>query len=205
MLAGGRLRNLARFDLRGSWIPLAMLVVQLGFIIYPLGEGLVFTRAGPWISMGSYALLIVFLMVNRALPGVKMILLGAVLNLVVITANGGYMPVTPEALERSGHLDRVTVQGEAAFVRGSKDIVLSEEETRLAPLSDLISTPAWSPVAATMSAGDVFIMLGAAWLAYRALQGDPVCAPGLDDQPASLKPQASTEVNNIAPNSVMGG
>lgn len=59
-------------------------------------------------------------------------------------------------------------------MRGSKDIVLSEDETRLAPLSDLISTPAWSPVAATMSAGDVFIMLGAAWLVYRVLQGTPI-------------------------------
>lgn len=111
MLAGGRLRNLVQLDLRGSWIPLAMLTAQLVFIVYPPGESIVFTRAGPWISLGSYALLIVFLAVNRALPGVKLILLGAVLNLVVIAANGGYMPVTPEALERSGHLDRVTIQG----------------------------------------------------------------------------------------------
>jgi hypothetical protein len=169
ILRGGQVRNLARFPIQHAWVPLVMISLQISFVLFPQRNGELFITLRPWVNSLTYALLLAFLAVNRRLPGMKLILLGAALNLAVIAANGGFMPVTPEALERSGHLDLIVVHGDAAFVRGSKDIVLPAEEIRLALFSDIISTPEWFPVAATMSIGDIFIMLGSAWLVYRVL------------------------------------
>jgi len=124
--------------------------------------------------IATYALLIAFLWANRGLPGMKLILLGAALNLAVILANGGYMPVTREALLRSGHLDLVIAHGEQAFVLGSKDIILPKDQTRLQLLSDVVGVPEAFPVSATFSVGDLIIMAGAAGLVYRMmLAGQP--------------------------------
>jgi len=173
ILRGGQLHNLGHLRLRGSWIPLVMFALQLVVVIFPMGRGAAWFRLGPWVTVATYALLMAFLMANRRLPGLRLVLLGAALNLAVILANGGYMPVTREALERSGHLDLIIDHGEKAYVLGSKDIVLSEAETHLKLLSDVVGIPETFPTSATFSLGDVFIMAGAAWLAYRALLGDP--------------------------------
>jgi hypothetical protein len=83
-----------------------------------------------------------------------------------MTANGGYMPVTREALARSGHLDRRVVRDGDVFVYGSKDIVLPASEIRLAFLGDALSIPSPIPLATSFSFGDVFIAAGASTFAY---------------------------------------
>lgn len=173
-LRGGQVRNLANLSVQHAWIPLAMFSLQFGIVLFPQGQSEFFLGLRPWVIIATYALLIAFLCVNRRLPGMNLILLGATLNLAVILANGGYMPVTSEALMRSGHLDKVIVHGEQAYVLGSKDIVLSEEQTRLQPLSDVLGIPEAFPVSATFSVGDIFIMAGATWLVYRLMHwGSP--------------------------------
>jgi hypothetical protein len=169
LLRGGQVRNLAHVSIQHAWIPLVMFFLQFIIVLFPQGQSALYLGLRPWVLITSYALLIAFLCTNRRLPGMKLILLGAMLNLAVILANGGYMPVTREALARSGHLDLVIVHGEEAFVLGSKDIVLSEEQTRLQLLSDVVGTPEAFPVSATFSVGDIFIMAGAAWLVYRMM------------------------------------
>jgi hypothetical protein len=169
MLRGGQLKNLAALELRFAWLPLAMFTLQFGFVLFPLGQGELYFKLVPWVTVSTYALLIAFLALNRELPGLQLIMLGAALNLAVILANGGYMPVSREALVRSDHLDKVFVQGERAYVLGSKDIVLERDETRLLPLSDVLKVPGAVEVPATFSIGDVLIMVGASWLAYRVL------------------------------------
>jgi hypothetical protein len=121
----------------------------------------------------------------------KLILIGALLNLAVILANGGYMPVTRGALARSGHLDLVFVHDEQAFVLGSKDIVLPEAQTRLQLLSDIVGIPEAFPVSATFSVGDLFIMAGAAGLVYRVMM--------LSDSPRGRKKNLEPSVNQIQP------
>jgi hypothetical protein len=170
-LRGGHVRNLVHLSIQHAWIPVVMFFLQFSIVLFPQGQSDLFLAFRPWVLITTYALLIAFLYLNRSLPGMKVILLGGMLNLVVILANGGFMPVTSEALERSGHLDLVVVHGEHEYVLGSKDIVLSEEQTRLKLLSDVVGIPEPFPVSATLSVGDIFIMAGAAWLAYRGLTG----------------------------------
>jgi hypothetical protein len=166
LVRGGDLRRLAQVEVRHGWLPLAMFALQFALVLFPQTEEARLLGLRPAVMIASYGLLLAFLWANRGLSGMKLILLGAALNLAVIAANGGYMPVTRAALERSGHLDLVVQRGGQDFVLGSKDIVLPAEQTRLQPLSDVVSTPAVFPVSATFSFGDLFIMAGAAGLAY---------------------------------------
>jgi hypothetical protein len=189
-LHGGRLRNLAKVRLRASWIPLAMFSLQFGVVLFPQGQSELFLGLRPWAMIVTYASLIAFLWVNRRLPGMKLILLGAALNLAVILANGGYMPVTSEALMRSGHLDLVFVHDERAFVLGSKDIVLPEAQTRLQMLSDVVGIPEAFPISATFSVGDLIIMAGAAGLVYQMM---------LSESPRGRKKSMESSVIQIQP------
>lgn len=168
-LRGGRLRSFARLRLYSTWIPLVMFALQLSLVSFPVSQNEALDWLRPWITTATYAVLVVFLLANHRLPGFKLILLGTILNIAIILANGGYMPVTHEALQRSGHLDRMVVRGDQVYVTGSKDIVLGREETRLHPLSDVMGIPEALPLSATFSAGDVVIMFGAFWFAYRTM------------------------------------
>ncbi len=165
-LRGGRLRNLVHASVQQAWIPLVMFALQFGIVLFPQGRGELLLALRPWVMIATYALLLAFLWANRRLPGMKLILLGAALNLAVILSNGGYMPVTREALARSGHLDLVVRHGGQEFVLGSKDIVLPAAQTRLQWLSDILGIPQGLPVSATFSAGDLVIMMGTAGLVY---------------------------------------
>ena len=91
------------------------------------------------------------------------------MNMLVMAANHGYMPVTAAALERSGHMDRRVSRQAGTLVYGSKDIVLPASEIRLGFLSDRLSWPRPMPLPATFSLGDVVIVLGASTFVYRAV------------------------------------
>ena len=125
--------------------------------------------------MVTYACVLLFLAANRAWPGAKLLLVGTAMNITVIVANGGYMPVTTEALARSGHLDRVVTRHGREYVLGSKDVVLEFSEMRLPFLSDVFSLPEPLPFPASFSPGDLLIAAGAFGLAYHAV---PRCRSG---------------------------
>jgi Family of unknown function (DUF5317) len=168
-LRRGSLTHLADTTLRWVWIPPLAFGLQAAFVNFPvLGPGASAT-IGPIVLLGTYTAVILFLVFNRLQPGAKLVLAGAILNLAVMAANGGYMPVTLGALARSGHLGRQVVRGASAFVYGSKDIVLPDSGVRLGFLGDVFSLPLPVPLAASFSLGDVFIAAGASTFAYKTV------------------------------------
>ena len=168
---GGRLGNLAQLRVRFLWLPLFLFAAQTAAVIFPLRDGEELWRLGPLVVVGTYAALIAFVLLNRHLPGARLLLLGAALNLAVITANSGYMPVSRESLERAGHEGLIVARGDALYVQGSKDIVLDRSETHLWPLSDVFVIPQGVPLAGSFSLGDVVIALGGFLLINQALMG----------------------------------
>lgn len=128
----------------------------------------------------SQAMLLSFVWVNRNHPGGPFLLLGLALNLLVIAANGGLMPISPEAVHHlaPGAPDTWEI---GSRLWGGKDIVLPIHATRLWWLSDYFLTPQWFPLQIAFSLGDVFIAGGAFWLLWsmgRAAPASPLPAAG---------------------------
>lgn len=169
-LLGGRIRGLSDLRLRYIWLPVVVFTVQAALLKTPLRElgwALLLT---PVIVVATYVVLVGWLLLNRRSSGVPLVLAGAILNLVVIAANGGYMPVTPEAIERAGLGDRVLIQEGRTYVAGSKDVVLEADETVLWPLSDVVVIPEGIPFSTIFSVGDLLIAVGVGRLAYAAVR-----------------------------------
>jgi hypothetical protein len=152
-LARGRLSALGELALRMPGLAVAGIALQVGIIsLAPSGiEGL-----HEALHLVSYALLGACAWANRRIPGVPLILLGGLLNVVAIAANGGVMPADPalalDAAQRAGD----------GFVNSG---VLAHP--RLLFLGDVLPTPAWMPASNVYSAGDVVIVLGVAVLLHR--------------------------------------
>jgi hypothetical protein len=98
-LTGGRLSRLASIRLRGTWVPVVALAIQvLITTVVPDGHEALHKA----VHIATYVLIGVFLWSNRRLPGVKVIGLGAFLNALVITVNGGQMAASRTAERVAG-------------------------------------------------------------------------------------------------------
>lgn len=157
-LCGGRIAHLGRLQLRGLWLLLPPLILQL--LIFPLGS------RGPLLSFGvpywhilSYLFLLAFTIWNWRYPELLLMGFGLLLNLAVIVANGGYMPASAEALRRAG-FSSVAQALEAGTRQGNT--VLMSAKTRLNFLGDWLFLPAWVPLSSAFSLGDVLLGIGAA-------------------------------------------
>lgn len=120
----------------------------------------------------SLGLLLVFAWTNRNLAGMWLLMAGLVLNLAVILANGGFMPISPATAARlvpAAVVEAMHVGGRFGF---GKDVLLLPEDTRLVWLSDRFLLPAWFFYQVAFSMGDIFIASGIFWLLLR--QGIPL-------------------------------
>jgi hypothetical protein len=168
--SGGSLRRLASLRLRHSWLLLLSVAVQWPLIFRPPvapAEGVDPLRVG--LPLAG-ALAVAFAIANRRLPGMRLALLGATANLLVIVANGGLMPTHEAALQRAGMTTYLAAVADQPGMRlpRSKDVLLPLEETRLWWLSDTLVGPPVPPARSVMSVGDVFLATGLATLAAQA-------------------------------------
>lgn len=145
-LLGGRLESIAETRVRWGWLALLALAIQL-VLFSPAAGGLGDTSR--WIYLASTALVVIVVLVNLRLPGLPIVLLGALSNLAAIVANGGSMPASPSAL---------AALGGAVHTGPTNSVVL--EHPALEPLTDIFAMPAWIPFANIFSIGDVLIAVG---------------------------------------------
>jgi hypothetical protein len=164
MLFRRDLSALGQISYRGSWIfvggVIGLFILQAGLVIYVPGQSL-------WqmiiLNLSQIALVSLFLL-NHQLPGAKLFALGIALNVLVMVANGGWMPVTPE-MTHFVHPDRPVV--EQIRPSRSKNIILPRAETNLWILSDMIPvTLPWRRNA--VSVGDIVLVAGAAQFIFQA-------------------------------------
>lgn len=111
--------------------------------------------AGPLAKVSVLLLVGYGLYQNRHLKTLYLVLWGLLLNTLVILANGGHMPVSPDALKRAG------IEGWEELLKNRGDAVhsLLDESTRLPFLGDVIALP---PLRKAVSPGDLFILAGIA-------------------------------------------
>jgi hypothetical protein len=157
---GGSFDNLARLRIRWAWVAVAGLAIQVP-LFTPTGDAIA-GPAGPAIYVASTAAVFVAVLRNMRLPGMPIVALGSLSNLVAIGANGGAMPADPAALELAG------LGGPGGH---TNSVVLAEPVLR--PLTDIFGLPAWLPFANVFSVGDVLIGVGIVIVIVAAMRRAP--------------------------------
>lgn len=177
ILTGGKLSRLAGLPMRRPWLALLAFGMQIYQIHEPttMAEGLLSLHTA--ILVLSYLILLLFVWLNRKLLGILIVGVGLVLNFTVMLANGGYMPITLEAVTQVGHLDALPSTEPGARLRNTKDVVLPREQTRLWILSDIFVIPEPFPIPSVFSIGDVFIAAGAGVLVFQGTRRRPAQQP----------------------------
>jgi hypothetical protein len=155
--AGGSLGALGRVRLRFAPAIFGALAVQIVIIGVLPGGSPPLHRA---LYVGSYGLAAVFVVANRHIAGMRLLALGATLNLIAILANNGVMPASRSALRTAG------------MVTTSNDFLNSAAvaHPRLLVLGDIFPVPHAVPFANVYSIGDICIAIGVA-IAIHGLAG----------------------------------
>jgi hypothetical protein len=155
VLAGGDLRRLGDLRFRGSWVVLAALVAQIVVLSVIPGDNRTVLAA---VHLATYAAAGWFVVMNRRVPGILVMAVGAASNGLTIALNGGVLPASRGAVQRAGlHLDP------HQFVNSG---VMAHPH--LGFLGDVFAIPSAVPLANVFSIGDVLILCGVAWGAHRA-------------------------------------
>jgi hypothetical protein len=151
-LAGGRVDGLTRVRFRLVPLALGGLLFQLLLFSAPVTERV--GSAGPSLYVISTLAVFVALLANVRLPGFWILALGAGLNLLVIVANGGWMPSSPEAWMQLNGMASVPVEDYT-------NSMLIGPGTAFAALGDIFVFPRPLPLANVFSLGDALIAVGA--------------------------------------------
>jgi hypothetical protein len=168
LLRGGSLRNFAALRLRWPVLAIGGFVLQL-LIFTPFMKSPLVAYATVPLYLFSMALLVVWVGLNWRIPGMVLIAAGLLMNLAAIGANGGHMPVDPEAARIAGRYEELTTDNPATSKHAPAD-----ETVRLWPLTDIIPLPASIPIAGVLSVGDIVLTLGIGILCYRTIRDTPV-------------------------------
>lgn len=153
-LRKGNLKALASLKLKFGWVFPVLLIIQL--IVFSLQNDLKFLgQASGYIYIIVYIVGLVFLFMNRHHKGFFLIWIGVLLNFIVITLNGGRMPVS---IESASVLD-------PSFIDAIKNELYAKHsaltaETKLGFLGDIIPLSNPYPRTQVISIGDVVMNIG---------------------------------------------
>ena len=162
---GGRWQALGSISFR--WAPLIVVGFLAQVVLFTDAVAERVGDAGPVLYVLSTAAVGAAVLRNIALPGIPLILAGAVSNMAAILANGGFMPASPGALASLGK-STPTIYSNSAVVA----------QPALEPLTDLFALPRWIPFANVFSIGDVLLGAGVFLLVVITIRR------GRDDGPA---------------------
>ncbi len=120
------------------------------------------------VSLACYGCLLAGIKANYSLPGMKAVLVGTLMNLAVVMANSGRMPVKLE------HISTQHALVEAARLSASLTHQALLPGMRLTLLADVFRWSWWSSKVSVFSLGDVVLALGASFLVLSVmLRGFP--------------------------------
>jgi hypothetical protein len=168
LAAGGKIARLG--DVRIRWWPLALAGLLFQLLLFSPPIASVVGELGPALYVGSTLVVLAALLVNLAQPGFRLVLAGALLNLLVISVNGGQMPATTEAM--------LSAHGVAGVPTAHfSNSVIAGPSTPLWFLGDIFSLPRPVPMANVFSIGDVIIAIGGVLFISRTMRRRPVAPP----------------------------
>jgi hypothetical protein len=175
LLRGGSFAGWARVRVYWSAVALASLAVQLILHNPPIDRQPWALSWGPLIWTSCLAALLTVLVRNAIGSSVvrgpwAVAAMGVGLNLLVVVANGGFMPQSAEArMTTRGAPEAITQFNEPQL----RNVVPMSPETRLNLLGDVIPEPAWLPRTNVISIGDLLLASGLAWWAFLITAASP--------------------------------
>lgn len=151
---GGKWNNLVYYRFKKMWLVFMAVILQI-LVFNPVWD----RQVGPGlltnlIYAGSIVLIILFLLFNVEVKGLRLLGLGLLLNAVAIAANGGSMPSSLEALKKILSAEKLNqlVAGSASY-----NVILINDKTNFKYLCDFIYIPGIN----VYSIGDFLIAAGA--------------------------------------------
>ncbi len=166
VVTGGRLRYIQNWRLKGAWLVLVTFTVQT-LLFTGWAEDLIGKDFVPVVYLVTLAVLLVVVIVNRRVLGVPILLAGLILNILVISANGGRMPASAAVLTRAGRseeAEQLQSQLRAA------NCVLMSDSTKLNVLGDIIAIRLGGRVGSAYSAGDLVALVGEAVVVFGSIR-----------------------------------
>lgn len=158
-------------ELRFVYLPL--IAFGLEFVCQRLlSSGILFNRPEAWaytlaVQLAVYGILITFIGLNFSFNGIKIFLIGTIMNLIVIVANLGSMPVDGTVLERFGYLKALERLSDGQIFAHS----IINESTRLKFMSDIINITPPYPFPKSISIGDIIMAIGIVVMASALVKG----------------------------------
>jgi Family of unknown function (DUF5317) len=144
--------------------PLALAGLAFQAVLFSSPVASVVGVFGPSLYVASTTIVLMTLVLNLRQPGFALILAGALANFMVILANGGQMPASPEAI--------IALTGIAAVpTTDFSNSVLAVPGAPFHYLGDIFVLPRPFPFANVFSIGDVLIGIGGAWFIVAAMHG----------------------------------
>lgn len=159
-------RELKIPNLRMVWLVLIAFLPQLIIFVVPGTRDAFPDQFIPLVLVGSLILFLAFTLLNWRQPGFIVLGIGLLLNLSVISVNGGWMPISPDTIARYPSRAPASMWQIGEQFGATKDIVLRKADTRLWFLSDRFTTPSWFPLPTAFSLGDIFIATGVFWFLW---------------------------------------
>ena len=179
VLFGGDVRRLSQIKIRHLELLLAAFAVKVAVAILGTthSQGAVLV-ARPLNVIGAILLLAV-VWFNRRIPGALLFGAGLILNLIVIVAFGGRMPVLlPHDADPNSPV--------LALLRGGLDplhVALTRPQG-LWFIGDIFAIPGLGGHSSLVSIGDLLMAAGVAWLIIRCSQRAPALTPAYTSSPS---------------------
>ena len=192
-LAGGRAERLTGLGIRWWWAAPIALVVQL-LVVY--GPRELIDPAAVALIVASHVGLLAVALRNWRLAGASIAAVGVAMNLAVMLANGGLMPVAPETLARAGRVEpwKIGDGSPGTRVAQSKDVILPAADTWLEPLADRYWTGLPGRLSVVFSAGDVVLLAGVMFAIVRGMTRAPAGSPTPPEEHHDRQPAGRARV-----------
>ena len=168
VLIGGDVRRLSQLRIRHLELLLAAFAVKVAVAVLGTTHSTTAVLAARPLNIIGAVLLLSVVWFNRRIPGALLFGAGLTLNLIVITAFGGRMPVLlPYDIDPNSPV--------VAALRSGLDPlhVALQHPQGLWFIGDVFAIPGFGGHASLVSIGDVLMAAGVAWLIIRCSQPQP--------------------------------
>jgi hypothetical protein len=143
-----------------EWLVFLSVIPQVFAFYFPAIGRWIPESVIPYLQISTMLGLLIFTAMNLPHPGFWYLGLGLLSNFLVISFNGGWMPILPETLHRMVPSKPMEAWEVGTRLGLTKDRILTLDDTQLALFSDRFTVPDWISYKVAFSLGDVLISIG---------------------------------------------